>query len=120
MVIVTGGYDLTGDPNPEEVKPGYSYDASATRGRSIFILEAKTGKVIAEKSFRDNATDGTEDMLFSIPSTPSVFDLNSDGLADVIYVGDMGGNVWKWVIQEIGEDRANDNSSLRTQPDWPF
>ena len=43
-------------------------------------------------------------MCFAIPATPAVFDLDNDGFADVIYVGDLGGNVWKWVIWEpLGE-----------------
>jgi type IV pilus assembly protein PilY1 len=59
-------------------------------------------------------------MYFAIPATPAVFDLNHDGFADVIYVGDLGGQMFKWVIAEIGEDRVNDGSGLRTQPSWPF
>jgi len=120
VVIVTGGYDLTGDPNPDEVKPGYSYDVNGTRGRSILVLDAKTGGVIAEKKYNAAAPDPTSGMQYAIPSTPAVFDLNADGFADVIYVGDMGGNVWKWVIHPMGEDRVNDLSGVRTQPTWPF
>lgn len=125
VVIVTGGYDLTGDPNPEEVKPGYSYVASGTRGRSILMLDAKTGGVIAEKRFHavapiEPTEVATTGMSYAIPSTPAVFDLNADGFADVIYVGDMGGNIWKWVIHPMGEDRVNDSSGVRTQPSWPF
>jgi len=32
----------------------------------------------------------------------------------------MGGNVWKWAIHDAGEDRINDGSALRTQPNWPI
>jgi hypothetical protein len=32
----------------------------------------------------------------------------------------MGGQVFKWAIGDPGEDRVNDASSLRTQPNWPF
>jgi type IV pilus assembly protein PilY1 len=59
-------------------------------------------------------------MLYSVVSSTSVLDLNFDGVADVIYVGDMGGNVWKWAIHNAGEDRIYDGSGLRTQPNWPF
>ncbi len=120
VVIVTGGYDVTGDPNPDTVNSSYTYDANGTRGRSILMLDAKTGAVIAEKKFDAAAADPTSGMEYAIPSSPAVFDLNSDGFADVIYVGDLGGNVWKWVIYPMGEDRVNDASGLRTQPSWPF
>jgi type IV pilus assembly protein PilY1 len=34
-------------------------------------------------------------MSYSIPATPSVIDVNGDGLADQAYVGDMGGQIWR-------------------------
>jgi Tfp pilus tip-associated adhesin PilY1 len=59
-------------------------------------------------------------MCFAVIASPSVLDLNSDGFADVIYIVDMGGQIFKWVVNAIGEDRVNDGSGLRTQPSWPF
>jgi Tfp pilus tip-associated adhesin PilY1 len=59
-------------------------------------------------------------MQYSLVSTPAVLDLDADGFADVVYIGDLAGNLFKWVIKPIGEDRANDASSLRTQPNWKF
>jgi type IV pilus assembly protein PilY1 len=122
VAIVTGGYDETGNPNPTSVTGLASvYDAATgTKGRAILILDAKTGEVLAEKKFVSGAAGAQADMLYTIPSTPAVFDLNADGFADVIYVGDLGGQVFKWVISAIGEDRVNDGSGLRTQPSWPF
>jgi type IV pilus assembly protein PilY1 len=121
VVIVSAGYEETGNPNPFEVTGQAStYDATTVKGKAIFILDAKTGQVLAEKKFDAAATDAQADMLYTIVSTPAVFDLNVDGFADVIYVGDLGGQVFKWVIADIGEDRVNDGSGLRTQPNWPF
>jgi len=59
-------------------------------------------------------------MQYALVSTPAVVDTTGDGFADVIYVGDLGGNLFKWVIHEIGEDRVNDGTGLRTQPNWKF
>jgi type IV pilus assembly protein PilY1 len=120
VAIVTGGYDATSDPNPDEVTGLTStYSAASVRGRGIYIIDLKTGGVIAEKKF-GSVADPQASMLYSVVSTPSVLDLNFDTVADVIYVGDMGGNVWKWAIHNDGEDRINDGSGLRTQPSWPF
>ncbi len=120
VAIVTGGYDVTSDPNPDEVTGLVSsYSAASLKGRGIYIIDLKTGGVIAEKKFGSIA-DPQASMLYSVVSTPAVLDLNFDGVADVIYVGDMGGNVWKWAIRNVGEDRINDGSGLRTQPNWPF
>jgi type IV pilus assembly protein PilY1 len=117
---VTAGYDATSDPNPDDVTGlSSTYSAASLKGRGIYIIDLKTGGVLAEKKF-GSVADPQASMLYSIVSTPSVLDLNFDGYADVIYVGDMGGNVWKWLIHDVGEDRINDGSSLRTQPNWPF
>jgi type IV pilus assembly protein PilY1 len=115
VAVVTGGYAPSGDPNDK-----LNYDATATAGRSIYILDLKTGQVLAEKKFDPLALDEQANMLFAMPATPSVFDSDADGFADLIYVGDLGGNIWKWVIKDIGDDRVNDLSGLRTQPNWAF
>jgi type IV pilus assembly protein PilY1 len=115
VAIFAGGYDPSGDPNNHA-----AYDATATKGRSIFVVDIKTGEIIGAKKFDPAATDAQSQMLYAIPSTPGVYDLDFDGFADTIYVGDLGGNMWKWVIHEIGEDRVNDGSGLTTQPNWPF
>jgi type IV pilus assembly protein PilY1 len=94
VAIVSGGYHRSSDPND-----ALNYDPSSTAGRGIYILDVKTGEVLGEKKFTPSATDGREDMLYAMPSTPSVFDTDFDGYADVIYIGDLGGNVWKWVIK---------------------
>ncbi len=93
VAIVSGGYDRRSDPND-----ALNYDPNATAGRAIYILDLKTGQVLGEKKFTPGATDGQQDMLYAMPSTPSVFDTDLDGYADVIYIGDLGGNVWKWVL----------------------
>jgi type IV pilus assembly protein PilY1 len=117
VAIFAGGYDPSGDPNNFA-----AYDASGTKGRAIFVVDIKTGNVLAMKHFDPAAAPGDPEsqMLYAIASTPGVYDLDFDGYADVVYVGDLGGNMWKWVIQPIGEDRVNDGSGLTTQPNWPF
>lgn len=115
VAIVAGGYDSSGNPNDS-----INYSSSATAGRAIFIIDIASGKVLGEKKFDSGASDAQQHMLYAMPSTPAVFDIDSDGFADVIYVGDLGGNVFKWVINAVGEDRVNDGTGLRTQPNWPF
>jgi Tfp pilus tip-associated adhesin PilY1 len=111
VVIVGGGYDPTSDPNTVAYVPG------STLGRSLFVLDAETGQVIAQKVFSpaNPPTDPQTQMFYSIASTPAVFDLNFDGFADVIYVGDLGGNVWKWSITNVCNDPATFCSNS-----WPF
>jgi type IV pilus assembly protein PilY1 len=115
VAIVTGGFHNTSDPNDLA-----NYSAAALQGRALYVIDIKTGKVLAEKRLDTGASDGAKDMDYSIPSTPTVIDWDGNGYADIVYVGDIGGNVWKWTIQAMGEDRVNDSSGLRTQPNWSF
>lgn len=115
VAIFAGGYDPSGDPNTP------FYDLQATAGRSLTILDLKTGEILARKRFDatgvpagDDPTAVTYDadepersMVFAIASTPGVYDLNGDGFADTVYVGDLGGNIWKWVISDAGVDIVN-------------
>ncbi len=120
VAVVTGGYDKTGDPNDP-----LNYNATATAGRAIFMVDMKTGGILAQKKFNAAASDATSQMRYAIPSTPSVLDLDGDEFADVIYVGDLGGNVWKWVVSydpvhdNYGVDPINSTGSV-DQPNWKF
>jgi len=114
VMVVTGGYAESGDPNH------LAYSSSATAGRGIFIVDIKTGEVLAQQHFDPTASPGDprRSMLYAMPSSPAVFDIDQDGYADAIYVGDLGGNVWKWVIRDVGADRVNGTGSPDDQPKW--
>jgi Tfp pilus tip-associated adhesin PilY1 len=127
VAIVTGGYDATSDPNSTWVDPTAAYNASSTKGRAIYMIDVKTGEVVAQQKVGTPGTPpaintGTvqNQMQYSLVSTPAVIDIDSDGFADLVYVGDLGGNLYKWVIHAVGEDRVNDGTGLRTQPAWKF
>jgi type IV pilus assembly protein PilY1 len=46
-------------------------------------------------------------MLYSIPSDISVVDINGDDLADQLYVGDMGAQIWRFDITNGATDAAS-------------
>jgi type IV pilus assembly protein PilY1 len=123
VAIFTAGYDENGDPNPPTVSGRVSvYDPASTEGRAIFMIDMKTGEVLARKKLDAGASDAQQDMLAAMPSTPAVFDLNNDGFADVIYVGNLIGTMFKWVVKPLGGDPVNGNhaSDDADQPNWPF
>jgi hypothetical protein len=123
VAIFGGGYAPQGDPNSTQYDAGYE-----THGRGIFILDITTGQILAYKYFHSSeySISGTQigftDMKYAVASAPAVFDLDFDGFADVIYIGDLGGNIWKWVVKEVGDDPINNASSDNNlaQPNWPF
>jgi len=128
VAIFGTGYDPKSDPNEDA-----TYDPQAKAGRAIVVLDLKTGKVIAEKKFDPSTTTPLTDpstfvydpanpersMHYAFTASPGVFDLDFDGYADVIYIPDLGGNLWKWVIHGIGQDPVNGVGST-AQPNWPF
>lgn len=117
VVVVSGGYDPTSDPNDQ-----LNYVPNSIVGRAILMIDLASGELLAMKRFDSGAADAQAVMDYAIPSTAGVLDLDFDGFADVIYVGDLGGQVFKWVVDAIGEDRVNDSSMAGdyTQPSWPF
>ncbi len=128
VAVVTGGYSSEGDPNHIDYDPSHT-SSTSRKGRAIFILDLKTGKVLAAQYYHHDAADpalgttsgGVEGMRYALASTPAVIDSDFDGFADLIYVGDLGGNVWKWVVRDPGVDTVNPTeNATKYQSNWTF
>ena len=129
VAVFGAGYSVEGDPN------GTGYLPTSQKGRAIYMVDITTGEVLAKKAFSATVTPSMalatgerqlySEMRYSIASSPAVFDLDFDGFADVIYIGDLGGNMWKWVVTAPGDDTINGQSTPvnyknTAQPQWPF
>jgi type IV pilus assembly protein PilY1 len=91
VLIFGGGYDADED--------GYNFNAddASPVGNRIFMVDAKSGALLW--SAGDSGTDlELERMTHSIPSPVSVLDIDNDGYADRMYVGDMAGQLWRFDI----------------------
>jgi len=99
------GDGSSGDATPEIPKPvlvfGAGYDenkdttgvgASDSMGRGVFIIDAFTGEKIWSYTSLDH----------SVPSAITPMDSNGDEIADRLYFGDTGGNVWR--VDMPGDD----------------
>lgn len=117
VAIFGTGYDKSSNPNDKA-----NYSALSLAGRALVIVDVQTGEVIAKKEFDPigtalpttdpstvayNASSPERSMHYAFAATPSVYDLDFDGYADVIYAVDLGGNIWKWVIKNVGWDSVN-------------
>jgi type IV pilus assembly protein PilY1 len=126
VAVFGAGYDPKSDPNKKPAAD--AYDVTDLAGRAIFMVDLTTGGLLAMKYFdADDESIGStqigfKEMKYAFASAPAVFDLNFDGFADVIYIGDVGGNLWKWVVTKVGDDPLNNSVSddNLAQPDWPF
>ncbi len=125
VLIFGGGYD----PQQDDVTTR-THDSM---GRAIYIVNADTGALIWRGGSDIGADEIFPAMSYSLPSDPAVIDLNGDGLVDQIYIGDMGGQVWRFdvdnhadfvsnlvtggVIADLGGPAEADNRRFFNQPD---
>lgn len=92
VLVLGGGYDKVNDDKAEI--------ASTTpdiMGRGIFVIDAVTGAKVWSVTPAAASANNKQETRFvhAMPASPSVIDSNGDGLADRIYIPDLGGNVWR-------------------------
>jgi type IV pilus assembly protein PilY1 len=117
VAIFGGGYLEQGDPN---IPASFLTDPNAAgwtaASKSLFIVALDTGQVLARASF-DSTSTTLREMKCSFPSEPAVLDINFDGFADLIYIGDTCGQLWKWDISAVAQPTTTGMVSLST---WPI
>lgn len=100
VVIFGGGYD------PGQDNRNYRTD---TLGNAIYMVDLLSGQYVWSAGHPDAVTEHRlqlDNMQHSIPAPVRPLDLNGDGLADRMYVGDMGGRLWRFDIVN-GQPREN-------------
>jgi type IV pilus assembly protein PilY1 len=89
VLIFSGGYDVNQD--------SVDVRTSDSIGRALYIVDAETGnRLWWAGPTGSGANLELADMKYSIPASPKVLDINGDGLADQAYVGDMGGQIFRF------------------------
>jgi len=90
VLIFGGGYD----PRHETANEIFTGN---DKGNQLYIIDAFTGNLLwfASGNSADAANKYVPDMKFSVPSSPNPVDFNGDGVADAIYFGDLGGQVFR-------------------------
>ena len=88
VLIFAGGYDTAQDQATRRTPDSV--------GNTLFIVDALDGSLIW-KTDMDKQSDYSR-MVYSMPSDPRIVDVDGDGGVDQIYIGDMGGQVWRFDI----------------------
>ncbi|MCG8537231.1 MAG: pilus assembly protein PilY, partial [Pseudomonadales bacterium] len=101
VLIISGGYD--------DAQDSVNIRTPDSIGNSIYIVDAEDGSLIWKAGDGGTYDLNLGDMDYSIPATVRAIDTNSDGYADQMYVGDMGGQLWRFDIRN-----GNAASSLVT------
>ncbi len=94
VLIFGGGYDTNQDNVTVRTKDSV--------GRAVFIADAESGNLLW--SAGPGGTQAVDDMDYSIPARVKPLDMSGDGLTDRLYVADMGGQIFRFDID-------NDNGS---------
>ncbi len=93
VVFASGGYDPAED--------GMDYPTGASQGNSIYIIDASTGARIWWAGSTDSgASLELANMNHSIPGGVSAIDSDGDGLVEMFYAADTGGQIWRFDLSE--------------------
>lgn len=107
VLIFGAGYDPLEDDDPFVGSSG-----ADTMGRGIYIVNAVTGAELWRMvPGGGNSCTGTPcqvNITRAIPSDPTLVDRNGDGFIDRVYVGDMGGNIWRVDLEPGGNTAPSD------------
>jgi type IV pilus assembly protein PilY1 len=76
---------------------GYNTGTNNATGKAFFVINLATGAKLWEY-YNDGSGGDRQYMNFSLASNPTAVDLNNDGRTDRIYIGDVGGQLWKFDV----------------------
>jgi hypothetical protein len=65
-----------------------------TRGKGFFVVDLSNGMIL--KSFTRESGNVMGRMNYDLAGSPAVVDTDRDGFVDTAYVGDTGGNMWRF------------------------
>jgi type IV pilus assembly protein PilY1 len=76
---------------------GYDTAQNNASGKTFYVIDLATGAMLWEY-WADGTADDRQSMNYSIAAPPTAIDLDADGFVDRVYVGDVGGQVWKFDV----------------------
>jgi type IV pilus assembly protein PilY1 len=83
--LIGGGY------NGSDCSGGGACGVCDCRGKGFYVVDLSNGHILWSYTYGDDTN-----MKYSIPATPAIVDTDQDGFIDTAYVGDLGGNMWRF------------------------
>ncbi|HET6459359.1 MAG TPA: PilC/PilY family type IV pilus protein [Syntrophales bacterium] len=83
--FIGGGYNIS------DCSGGGACGVCDCRGKGFYVVDLSNGHILWSYTYGDDAN-----MKYSIPAAPAIVDTDQDGFVDTVYVGDMGGNMWRF------------------------
>jgi hypothetical protein len=92
--FIGGGYSAT------DCKGGGACD---TRGKGFYVVDLSSGSILWKytHSGPQSVVDGNMD--YSLAGPAAIVDTDNDGFIDTAYIGDLGGNVWRFKFCLTGD-----------------
>ena len=87
VLIFGGGYDPAQDNSNTRT--------ADNKGVGVYIVDADDGELLWSATAANSSNPA---MKYSIPSDVKAIDIDGDGAVDQIYVGDMGGQLWRFDV----------------------
>ena len=76
---------------------GYDTASNNAHGKAFFVVDLSNGTKLWEY-YKDGTSDDRQYMGFSLTENSTAVDLNNDGYVDRVYIGDLGGQLWKFDV----------------------
>jgi type IV pilus assembly protein PilY1 len=76
---------------------GYDTDGNNAHGKAFFAVDLSNGSKLWEY-YNNSSGDDRQYMNFSLTENSTAVDLNNDGYVDRVYIGDTGGQLWKFDV----------------------
>jgi hypothetical protein len=71
------------------------------RGKGVFAIDLSNGNVLWATTHLSETN-----MEYSFPGSPALLDMDLDGFTDTIYIGDMGGSMWRVRMCTAADDNT--------------
>ncbi len=76
---------------------GYDTASNNAHGKAFFAVDLSNGTKLWEY-YNNGTSDDRQYMNFSLTENSTAVDLNNDGYVDRVYIGDTGGQLWKFDV----------------------
>jgi len=79
---------------------GYNTPQNNLTGKAFFVIDLATGTKLWEY-YNNSSSNDRQYMNFSLAANPAAVDLDSNGFVDRVYIGDVGGQLWKFDVSPL-------------------
>ena len=111
VAFIGGGYDNTLPVSNQDIENPYT-TVPDSNGRAIYVVDIFDGSLVKRFSNAENAN-----MTYSIPSDIATLDADGNGKIERLYVGDTGGRMWRFDIEDVNPSNWTAKIVFKSNPD---